>query len=126
MVANPVDLPGKDGGAVPAAAEANKNGFLYVVNRDNGKLICRSDAFVKHSPSEIIGAQAVSDTSFESTSDIHHITGAHNLVSYAWCLVSLWMRMAQAQVQPGLLARPRAHPSSPPCLVRIVLARLSV
>ena len=34
-----------------AAAEANKNGFLYIVNRDNGKLIRRSDAFVKQSPS---------------------------------------------------------------------------
>ena len=31
----------------------NKNGFLYIVNRDNGKLIRRSEAFVKQSPSVV-------------------------------------------------------------------------
>jgi alcohol dehydrogenase (cytochrome c) len=47
------DAPDKNGKMVPAAAEANKNGFLYIVNRDNGKLIRRSEAFVKQSPSVV-------------------------------------------------------------------------
>jgi PQQ-dependent dehydrogenase (methanol/ethanol family) len=47
------DTPDKNGKMVPAAAEANKNGFLYIVNRDNGKLIRRSEAFVKQSPSVV-------------------------------------------------------------------------
>jgi PQQ-dependent dehydrogenase (methanol/ethanol family) len=41
------------GRTVPAAAEANKNGFLYIVNRTNGKLIRRSDAFVLQSQTVI-------------------------------------------------------------------------
>lgn len=47
------DVPDRSGKMVPAAAEANKNGFLYIVNRDNGKLIRRSEAFVKQSPSVV-------------------------------------------------------------------------
>jgi alcohol dehydrogenase (cytochrome c) len=47
------DAPDKNGKMVEAAAEANKNGFLYIVNRDNGKLIRRSEAFVKQSPSVV-------------------------------------------------------------------------
>ena len=45
------DVLDKNGKTVEAAAEANKNGHLYIVNRDNGKLIRRSDAFVKQSES---------------------------------------------------------------------------
>ncbi len=41
-----VDAKGRK---VAAAAEANKNGFLYIVNRDNGKLIRRSEGFVPQS-----------------------------------------------------------------------------
>lgn len=44
------DVPDAHGRMVPAAAEANKNGFLYIVNRLSGKLIRRSDAFVRQSP----------------------------------------------------------------------------
>lgn len=35
------------GNPVEAAGEANKDGFLYIVNRANGKLIRKSEAFVK-------------------------------------------------------------------------------
>jgi alcohol dehydrogenase (cytochrome c) len=38
------------GRRVEAAAEANKNGFLYIVDRSNGRLIRRSDAFVRQNP----------------------------------------------------------------------------
>jgi alcohol dehydrogenase (cytochrome c) len=48
-----LDVLDKSGKNLEAAAEANKNGFLYIVNRDNGKLIRRSDAFVKQSPSVV-------------------------------------------------------------------------
>jgi PQQ-dependent dehydrogenase (methanol/ethanol family) len=41
----------KNGKMVEAAAEANKNGHLYIVNRDTGKLIRKSDAFVPQSES---------------------------------------------------------------------------
>jgi alcohol dehydrogenase (cytochrome c) len=44
------NVPDELGKMVPAAAEANKNGFLYIVNRLTGKLIRRSDAFVRQSP----------------------------------------------------------------------------
>jgi alcohol dehydrogenase (cytochrome c) len=47
------DVPDKNGKIVEAAAEANKNGFLYIVNRNNGKLIRRSEAFVQQSPSVV-------------------------------------------------------------------------
>jgi len=47
------DVKDKDGKIVPAAAEANKNGHLYIVNRNNGKLIRKSDAFVPQSESII-------------------------------------------------------------------------
>ena len=47
------DVPDKNGKMVEAAAEASKNGFLYIVNRANGQLIRRSEAFVKQSPSII-------------------------------------------------------------------------
>jgi len=43
MLFDTVDAKGKP---VPAAAEANKNGHLYIVNRLTGKLIRKSDAFV--------------------------------------------------------------------------------
>ena len=36
------DVLDKNGKMVPAAAEANKNGHLYIVNRDTGKLIRKS------------------------------------------------------------------------------------
>src|SRR4051812_11613578 len=45
------DAPDAKGKMVPAAAEANKNGHLYIVNRDTGKLIRKSDAFVPQSES---------------------------------------------------------------------------
>ena len=48
-----LDVLDKNGKSLEAAAEANKNGFLYIVNRANGKLIRRSDAFVKQSPSVV-------------------------------------------------------------------------
>jgi alcohol dehydrogenase (cytochrome c) len=41
------DAMDEHGKMVEAAAEANKNGFLYIVNRNNGKLLHRSEAFVK-------------------------------------------------------------------------------
>jgi len=41
----------KNGKMVEAAAEANKNGHLYIVDRSNGKLIRKSDAFVPQSES---------------------------------------------------------------------------
>jgi alcohol dehydrogenase (cytochrome c) len=44
------DAPDARGKMVPAAAEANKNGFLYIVNRTNGKLLRKTDAFVKQNP----------------------------------------------------------------------------
>jgi len=47
------DVKDKNGKTVPAAAEANKNGHLYIVNRDTGALIRRSDAFVPQSESII-------------------------------------------------------------------------
>jgi glucose dehydrogenase len=50
MLFDTIDAKGKP---VPAAAEANKNGFLYIVNRGNGKLIRRSDPFVLQSPSVV-------------------------------------------------------------------------
>ena len=37
------------GKTVPAAGEAGKTGWFYIVNRDTGKLIRRSDAFVEQS-----------------------------------------------------------------------------
>jgi alcohol dehydrogenase (cytochrome c) len=43
MLFDTVDAKGKP---VPAAAEANKDGFLYIVDRRNGKLIRKSDGFV--------------------------------------------------------------------------------
>jgi len=43
-----LDAKGK---MVPVAAEANKNGHLYIVHRDTGKLIRKSDAFVPQSES---------------------------------------------------------------------------
>ena len=45
------DVLDKNGKMVEAAAEANKNGHLYIVNRDTGKLIRKSDAFVPQSES---------------------------------------------------------------------------
>src|SRR5262249_351608 len=45
------DVPDAKGKMVPAAAEANKNGHLYIVNRDTGALIRKSDAFVPQSES---------------------------------------------------------------------------
>ena len=45
------DVLDAKGKTVPAAAEANKNGHLYIVNRANGKLIRKSDAFVPQSES---------------------------------------------------------------------------
>jgi alcohol dehydrogenase (cytochrome c) len=39
----------KDGKAIPAAGEAGKTGWFYIVDRDNGKLIQRSEEFVMHS-----------------------------------------------------------------------------
>jgi alcohol dehydrogenase (cytochrome c) len=47
------DVKDKNGKIVAAAAEANKNGHLYIVNRDTGALIRRSDAFVPQSESII-------------------------------------------------------------------------
>jgi len=47
------DVKDKNGKTVAAAAEANKNGHLYIVNRDTGALIRRSDAFVPQSESII-------------------------------------------------------------------------
>jgi alcohol dehydrogenase (cytochrome c) len=41
-----VDVPGPDGGRVPAVAHAGKTGWVYVVDRATGKPIRRSDAFV--------------------------------------------------------------------------------
>jgi alcohol dehydrogenase (cytochrome c) len=41
----------KNGKTVEAAAEANKNGHLYIVNRATGKLIRKTDAFVPQSES---------------------------------------------------------------------------
>ena len=38
-----------DGKMVPAAAEAGKEGQVFIVNRDTGKLIRKSDSFVKQS-----------------------------------------------------------------------------
>jgi alcohol dehydrogenase (cytochrome c) len=38
-----------NGQTVPAAGEAGKTGWFYIVNRDTGKLIRRSDAFVDQS-----------------------------------------------------------------------------
>jgi PQQ-dependent dehydrogenase (methanol/ethanol family) len=43
MLFDTIDAKGKP---VAAAAQAQKDGFLYIVNRDNGKLIRRSEAFV--------------------------------------------------------------------------------
>ena len=43
------DVPDGKGKMIAAAAEANKNGHLYIVNRDTGKLIRKSDAFVPQS-----------------------------------------------------------------------------
>jgi PQQ-dependent dehydrogenase (methanol/ethanol family) len=45
------DVLDNNGKTVPAAAEANKNGHLYIVDRNNGKLIRRSDPFVPQSES---------------------------------------------------------------------------
>ena len=39
----------QNGKTVPAAAEAGKDGWLYIVNRDTGKLIRKSDPLVKMS-----------------------------------------------------------------------------
>ena len=41
------DAKDKDGKTVPAAGEAGKVGWLFVVNRETGKLIRKSDALVK-------------------------------------------------------------------------------
>ena len=41
-----VDLPDSTGAMVPAAAQAGKTGWVYVVDRRTGKPIRRSDAFV--------------------------------------------------------------------------------
>ncbi|HEX3756183.1 MAG TPA: PQQ-binding-like beta-propeller repeat protein [Rhizomicrobium sp.] len=46
MLFDTVDAHGK---SVPAAAEANKDGIVYIVNRTNGKLIRHSDPFVLQS-----------------------------------------------------------------------------
>ena len=46
-----MDVLDNNGKTVEAAAEANKNGHLYIVNRSNGKLIRKSDAFVPQSES---------------------------------------------------------------------------
>jgi alcohol dehydrogenase (cytochrome c) len=42
------DVKDSSGAEVPALAEAGKTGFVYVVDRRNGKPIRRSDAFVPH------------------------------------------------------------------------------
>ncbi len=47
------DVPDAKGKMVAAAAEASKNGLLYIVSRDTGKLIRKSDAFVQQSESII-------------------------------------------------------------------------
>jgi PQQ-dependent dehydrogenase (methanol/ethanol family) len=41
-----VDVPGADGQRIPAVAHAGKTGWVYVVDRQSGKPIRRSDAFV--------------------------------------------------------------------------------
>ena len=38
-----LDVPDASGTLVPAAAEANKQGYLYIVNRETGKFIRRSE-----------------------------------------------------------------------------------
>ena len=43
------DVKDKNGQTVPAAAEAGKTGWVYVVNRQTGEPIRRSDGFVPHS-----------------------------------------------------------------------------
>jgi alcohol dehydrogenase (cytochrome c) len=43
-----LDLKDSTGAMVPVLAEAGKTGFVYVVDRRNGKPIRRSDAFVPH------------------------------------------------------------------------------
>lgn len=43
------DVTGKDGKTIPAAGEAGKTGWFYIVDRRNGKLIRKSQPFVKHS-----------------------------------------------------------------------------
>ncbi len=48
-----LDVLDQNGKMVEAAAEANKNGHLYIVNRATGKLIRRSEAFVQQSESII-------------------------------------------------------------------------
>lgn len=45
-----LDVLDKNGKTVEAAAEANKNGFLYIVDRKSGKLIRKSDPFVRIGP----------------------------------------------------------------------------
>ena len=44
------DAPDASGLMVPAAAEANKQGYLYIVNRQTGALIRRSDSLGLQSP----------------------------------------------------------------------------
>ena len=48
-VSNVVLFDAKDdnGNIVPAAGEAGKVGWFFIVNRDNGKLIRKSEPFVK-------------------------------------------------------------------------------
>jgi alcohol dehydrogenase (cytochrome c) len=45
-----LDVLDNNGRTVQAAAEASKNGFLYIVDRKSGKLIRKSDPFVRIGP----------------------------------------------------------------------------
>ena len=38
-----------DGQVIPAVAQASKTGWLYIINRDTGALILKSEAFVPQS-----------------------------------------------------------------------------
>ena len=86
----------RDGKTIPAVGQAGKTGWFYVLNRDTGKLIFRSEAYVPQknmfqSPSKggtviypgVLGGSNWSPVSLDAERRLVFIAGMHWPVSYS-------------------------------------------